>query len=129
MALQFGLFESENPSSNNYRTAGGNQNENIKLLKITGAADTWTEIYTVTEGKTFYVSAVIISINLSGGPIADIGTGEAASEVSVFATVLNNNNRLNLSFPTPIKFSSGTRISCRTNSTNSTYFVLIGWEE
>ncbi len=132
MALDFGIFPSQARTiqTAEYRSAGPHRAENIKILS-TITADTYEAIHTVTAGKTFYVSALAIfnTIVATSAVTAVIATGESASEVDVFGAIVNLGNALVMTLPTPIKFSSGTRITGKHTGTNLTIFNLIGWEE
>lgn len=127
--LGFGLLGSpQNLQTADYRSAGSHQAENLHFELITDA-NQWEEIHVVTTGKTLYVSAIMIT---SLDPVAkkvEIGTGAAAAEVTAFAILVSLTLPLIITLPTPIKFSSGVRISGRTAFDSDCYFVLIGWEE
>ena len=112
-----------------YRSAGSHQAENLKYKEVDNDADTWIEIHTVTTGKTFYVSGLIISTNQTTAVKTLIGTGAAASEVTFLTYQALTTAPLIMALPTPLKFASGTRISVRAADTSSHHFVLIGWEE
>ena len=127
--LDFGLFgRGENLQTSDYRSAGSHQTENLKILFQT-TANTWEEIYTVPEGKTFYVSGIWLTPVDTQTFTIKIGTGEAASEVAFFSARKLASVNIFLNVPTPIKFSSGTRISGRVDQTNGLFFILVGWEE
>ena len=108
-----------------YKSAGSHQKEINKFQAP--AVTAWTEIHTVTTGKTFYCS--VIRISSLTEHIAYIGTGSAGSEVQIFGSVVNSSNPVNLELETPIIFTTGTRITVSLSSANTTYFTLIGWEE
>ena len=124
--LDFGLLQDKsNIQTADYRSAGSHQAENLKYKGTTTGA--WAEIHTVTEGKTFYVSGIAISTGET--TIVHIGTGAAASEVTIFGIQILVNVPLVLTLPTPMKFSSGTRISVKAETEQNAHFSLIGWEE
>ncbi len=108
-----------------YRTAGSHQAENIHF-KLQASAGNWGEIHTVTEGKTFYASAIIL-ISATDG-LSELGIGAAASEVTILAFNTKDALPLVMAIPTPMKFSSGTRIAIKSAGTD-VRGTLIGWEE
>ncbi len=132
MPLDFGgggLFgQSGTLQTADYRTAGSHQAENLKSITLT-AANTWTELHVVPTGKTYYVSAIIIATPASGNISQFIGTGASAAEVVILGMISNNLTGFRMAIPTPLKFSSGTRISVRADNASAHYFTLIGWEE
>ena len=114
------------PSS--YRSAESSQNEIFKFGSF--ITNTYIEIYTVTTGKTFYVTSIIMSLDANGQD-GVLATGAAASEVD-FMLLNGTTEQLTHSIilNTPLKFSSGTRISVRGKETNNGGDVtLIGFEE
>jgi len=128
MALNFGLFgDNKTLQTADYRTAGSHQNENLKSLQQ-DAADTWVEIHTVTEGKTYYISGILFSTTQTGVAVF-LGTGAAASEVAILAARIDAAVPLFYSMPTPIKIVSATRVSVRSTTASTCYYTLIGWEE
>lgn len=127
MALDFGgggLFgQDKTLQTADYRTAGSHQAENVNYHETT-AVNTWQEIHTVTAGKTYYVSGIIMSGVASLRH--DIGIGASGSETAIMAAYLVG-GLLSMALETPMKFTSGTRIAVRCTGTG--YFTLIGWEE
>ena len=132
MVLDFGLIGGQDKlgQTADYRTAGSHQAENLNFEFITDA-DVWEEILTVTEGKTYYVSAMYFALNITTTfRRMEIGVGASAAEVVVLAVQPTRENPAIMTLPTPIKFSSGTRISLRTvNSAEDGFVTLVGWEE
>lgn len=129
MVLDFGLIgQKDNLQTADYRSAGSHQAENIKTTE-TSAANTWQLIHIVTAGKTFYISAVIFTT--AGTPrFASLGTGEPAAEVTIMKiNMTNGNEHFIMELPTPIKFTSATKISVRYSGADITTYSLIGWEE
>ena len=131
MGLDFGLFPSQDKTlqTADYRTAGSHQAENINHIEINNQAATWIEIHTVTTGKTYYVSGIILSTDSSTIGLSLIGIGGAGSEVTIFKRTIRDTVPMDLGMETPLKFASGTRISGRVNNAAVAQFVLIGWEE
>ena len=107
-----------------YGTAATNQSETSKILTIAGAG--YEEIYTVPAGKTWYVTAYIIS-DLSGATIL-IATGAGGSETDIFAVTSAAPIVHQLALTTPMKFTAGTRVSGKDGVSGSN-ITLIGWEE
>jgi len=126
MALNFG-FESNQPTvqTADYKSAGSNQSEVLATIYKNNNSNYW-EIHTVTTGKTLYISGITATSSTTS--LMEIATGAAASEVmiwSAFGTVIT------LGLSTPMKFSSGTRLSVRnTEGTGPKVSIsIIGWEE
>ena len=129
--LDFGLLGNKsNLQTADYRSAGSNQAENLKQAIFTNE-NTWNVIHTVTEGKTFYISGLIITYKGTVAIPGLIGVGAAASEVTVFAAILKDTQSIQMPFPTPMKFSSGSILSVRKTGGggNDIAFAMIGWEE
>ena len=132
MVLSFGLIGGGDTTlqTADYRTAGSHQSENLKYLSNT-ALNTWTTIYTVPVGKTFYISGIII-VSGSAGENYKIATGDAGSE-STFMTTnqgsTTNSLVLQFNLSTPLKIPSGTRLSFRASTAENSHVSLLGWEE
>ena len=128
--LDFGLFPGQDKQvqTADYRTAGSHQAENLSFLSTT-TADTYETVHTVTTGKTYYVSALIISTAAAGTAPVTLATGPGASEVDFFKIELVADGNFKMELPTPIKFTSGTRISFKHTGTPAHHVTLIGWEE
>lgn len=128
--LNFGLFGTTNKvQSSDYKSADSNQGEILDYAKTETAA-TWLALRTVTAGKTFYVSSLIISCSAAGSQVVQVGTGDPGSETPVFSGFTDATTPLIMNFPVPIKFTTGTKISVKNEtSTTHTYFNFIGWEE
>ena len=122
--LNFGLFGDERKTQTaDYRTAGSHQAENLNYLLL-GSKNVWVEIHTVTTGKTYYISGIIISPVVTARAL--IGIGASGSETTIVGMELDLDTVFSLAMPTPIKLSSGTRISVRADEI-PTHFTLIGW--
>lgn len=129
MALDFGLIGQENKvQTADYKSAGSHQAENVNMELVTDA-NTWEEIYTVPDGKTYYISAIFISTEVAGPNTMQIGTGASAAEVAFFIHKVGNTLPFDEAMPTPLKISSGTRLAVRTDTDSDVWFVLVGWEE
>ena len=132
--LDFGfLGGKEKFQTADYRSAGSHQAENLNTILITDD-NTWNLITTVTTGKTYYISGIIMGISSTGIIQVQLGTGEAASEIVVFNALCakdvgNLLSTVQMALPTPLKFASGTKISGRAVGTQETVITLIGWEE
>lgn len=131
MALDFGLLGAADKTlqTSDYRTAGSHQAENLKFILITGQGEGWFVIHTVTTGKTYYISALLMTTNKTGEQAIQMATGESASEVKFLSTTANENRPFIMTLSTPVKLSSGTIISVWGNTTASSNYTLIGWEE
>ena len=127
--LNFGLLGKEdNLQTADYRSAGSHQAENLQVELVTDI-NVWEEIYTVPADKTYYISALMISTIEDPGRIYEIGIGPGAGEVAVLQAVLRDTTPLFLAFPTPMKFTGGTRISVRSQTASDCFFTFVGWEE
>jgi hypothetical protein len=125
--IGFGLLGGDTKvTSGDYKSAGSHQNENLHYV---GSADgNWHLVHTVTAEKTYYVSSLMIT-TIAASMTFEIGTGNAGAEVAVMQGALTNAAPILMAFPTPIKFSSGTKISFKIGIATSSYCSLIGWEE
>ncbi len=130
--LDFGLLGNRSEvQSSDYKSAGSHQNENLKVNN-SAAQNVWEELHTVTTGKTYYVSGILIHTDgaAGGANLVELGTGEAASEVVLFQIRNNLEVPFNGPITTPIKFASDTRIAVRQpGGTKNMSTTLIGWEE
>lgn len=127
MVLDFGLLgDKTGVQSSDYKSAGSHQAENVNYVAHSGNS-AYNVIHTVTTGKTFYVSLIIIASEAGG--TAKIATGASGSEVDFLVAILQANVTLVIELPTPIKMSSGTRITVNSTTGQNSHFTLIGWEE
>ena len=75
------------------------------------------------------VSGLIIVTQVIAAVTVLIGVGGGGAETAVIeAAVHGSTTGIQMPFPTPMKFSSGTRITVRAANT-TTFFSFIGWEE
>ena len=126
--LDFGLLQgSEIVQTADYKSAGSHQVENNAYKQIT-ANNTYETVYTVTTGKTYYMSAIVLA-GAAAGYTQTIATGAAASEVVFFARDCTNEGAFQIALPTPVKFSSGTRIAAKSTTDDNFHIMLFGWEE
>lgn len=81
--------------------------------------------YTVTGGKTFYVTSISISCSTAGliWEIRD-GTSNAGTLKSAGACLVTTTNTL--TFPSPIAFSTGVWITA--NTTQTVHWTINGYE-
>lgn len=129
MVLDFGLIgTTEGVISSDYKSADSHQRENLKYL-LTQAASTWVEIYTVPDGKTWYVTGVILHTNDGTNRLIQLGVGAAAAESVIMSAFISLTNGFQMAMPTPLKFQSGERITGRINTASDGYYTLIGFEE
>ena len=128
--LNFGLLQTgDNLQTSDYRSAGSHQSENLNY-EFTTDNNVWEEIVVVPAGKTYYVSGIILNTPTGSNGTVDIGTGGSGSEVISIVIGLDVTRPVFFAFPTPIKFSSGTRISVRSHvGDEDVHTTLIGWEE
>ncbi len=128
--LDFGLLGTKQTvQTADYKSAGSNQNEILKTASASPVS-TWVVIHTVPTGKTYYVSTIVVSTS-ADNVLTSMGTGSSGSETTIFSIRLDETAGTGIAImtlPTPIKFSSGTIISVRTETTNVSW-NLIGWEE
>jgi hypothetical protein len=129
MVLDFGLITNpESVQTADYKSAGSNQTENASYLTVSGAA-AWNTLYTVPTGKTYYCSCIVMSTNNGVEDLLSMATGGAGSEAAFLKTRCSLTARFLATFPTPIKFSSGTRISVRAETGSDAFFTIVGWTE
>ena len=107
-----------------YGTSATNQSESSKYLALAGAG--YEEIYTVPAGKTWYVTGIIIAPTVPGTIIL-LATGAGGAEVD-FAGFNPATGTSTMALTTPIKFTTGTRVSGK-DAAGSSHISLIGWEE
>jgi len=124
------LDSSANPETADLRTVaniGTGAAANVDFLYHDGQ-DTYETILNVTTGKTYFLKQVIISC--SDATRAHLATGAVASEAKFMDFPISTVNNVNdITFDTPIKISSGTRISGFISAAVAVTFTLIGWEE
>ena len=128
MVLDFGLIGNrENVLSSDYKSASSWQLENLNYLFVTSAV-TYETLKTVTTGKTFYLTTLVLSGTVSA-QLFKLATGAAASEVDFMTLVALPDETLAINFDKPIKFQSGTRISAYAGGANDAHISIVGWEE
>ncbi len=127
MALNFGtdIFASRPVSATGYRSPESGQDE-VSAFLLNAAQNTFETIYTVTTGKTFYVSSVIISNRAGNNAIVELGV---SSSTVVEFFIPASDTRI-ITFTVPMKFASGTAIQGKTDQVASRNgYTLIGYEE
>lgn len=134
MALNFGggggLTGNDRWVAAGYRSAESSQQETLKVLFHTENS-AYETIYTVTIGKTFYVTNIILSNEDGANRTCKLAKGASSSEVDLIVFHAINGFDKVYSFSTPLNFPSGTRISLHANPTNPNTVVIsiIGFEE
>lgn len=104
----------------------------IQTIKVIGngkagtnvTAGTGALLYTVTAGKTLYVTSLNIQTGILGA--AEVRDGTSLSGTLIGA-VLGQVTGTEMSGPVPIAFTSGIFIDVAANQT--VYYLIIGWEE
>ena len=110
-----------------YRTPESGQVEK-RIYDNHGNNTNYEAIYTITTGKTFFVSDLIIT-NAGADQNIDIATGAPASEV-IFLKLRESTGSSQYPFNVPLMFTSGTIISWKFNSAVTTmHIMIIGFEE
>ena len=113
-----------------YRSPDSGQTETEGTLSHT-AADAYETLYTVTTGKSFFATSIICS-NVDGNPeVLNFARGAPAGEVDFLSFNIEDNATLQFTFPTPIKFTSATRISvgCNPVGADNIKINILGFEE
>jgi len=112
-----------------YRSAESGQVE-TSAYDEHGNNTNYEVIYTVTTGKTFFITDIIGAEASSAARLHLIATGESASEVVFLAYTLAADESKHLSFLVPLKLTSATIISWKMSagSTNN-HLTIIGFEE
>ncbi|MAH49556.1 hypothetical protein CMI37_27285 [Candidatus Pacearchaeota archaeon] len=117
------------PSS--YRSAESAQEETFKFLSAPDSD--YNEVHTVPTGKSFYVTNIIFNTTSTSKHDLLLATGAAASEVDILIVTLDSDGTAgaskDFSFITPMKFSTGTRLSFKSLINSSGSIMLVGWEE
>ncbi len=110
-----------------YRSAESAQTENFKYA--TSNTNNYVEIHTVPAGKTWYVSTIVMQSDTINQQMF-LATGTGGAEVIMMEFVASAGQlNLVLPMPTPIKFSSGTRVAFKMGAAQAGSITLIGWEE
>lgn len=125
----FGLLQSDDKvQTSEYQGQGGRTQITAVLTTATQAYNT---IYTVTTGKTFFVTSIILSASVAiEGHALAIAVGAVASEVEVLRRNVNGRAPMDLDLSiTPLAFPSASRISFFLATANTSIATLIGWEE
>ncbi len=120
-------------STSGFQAPRVNQTPVSDFTNVT-AETTWTTIYTVTSGKTFYLTDVIC-VNIDSAPTANIKLGVSSTAVLTIGRLDDNvslDDKIHITFKTPMTFTSETVIQLfQDGSAGSpdTDITLIGWEE
>ncbi len=127
--LDFGLLGTpESFQTSDYKSAGSNQAENLNYELVTDSG-TYEEIFVVPTGKTYYVSAMFVYLSVAGPARWQLATGAAAAEVDNIVGYVAVTTPVEITFSTPVKFASGTRLSVGTDNVADCQFTLVGWTE
>lgn len=111
-----------NTLSADYKSAGSHQIENNKYQTI-ATPDTWETIYTVPEGKTFYVTTLIFTA------VGATWTNQIGIADTIIISILHTiGGTIILDLKVPIRFDGGTTIQHRSNA-GTPEVTLVGWEE
>ena len=107
-----------------YRSSESGQTEIFAIIALTDA--NFTTLYTVTTGKTLFITDMIFASTTSTASNASIGKNSAA-DLTIHAGS-NNNTIINLSVP--MKYTSGTVVQGQQNNgTADVAITIIGFEE
>lgn len=93
-----------------YRTAESGQDE-VHAYSRHGNNTAYEEIYVVTEGKTFYVTDIVIGASTGTVNSLFFAVGAAASEVDFMVFPIGAQERIHFSFQVQLRFTTGTRLS------------------
>lgn len=89
-------------------------------------AGTGATLYTVTTGKIFYVTSIILGNNGSN-TILEMRDNGASGSLKLSSFLVSANNSIAFTFPTPISFSTNVFVDISASST--LVWALNGWEE
>jgi hypothetical protein len=113
-----------------YRTAESGQTEIYAHDEHGANQDTYETIYTVTTGKTLFVTDILGSEEFNSAITWDFATGAESSEVNFMIMKVLAAERVHESFQVPLRFASGTRLSWALSSAKIGQSVtFIGFEE
>ena len=127
--LSFGLLKSDTKvTAAGYSTSGTTGQTEVMAAITAENSGAYTTIYTVTTGKTLYVTAILISTTNNAYDFIKLATGAAAAETDIFLCEIMEQTPHNIVLNTPIRFTSGTRISGYSGQ-NGMNVCIIGWEE
>ena len=128
MVLDFGIVgQAQDVLSSDYKSAGSHQVETLDI-EVIESLNAYEEILVVPIDKTYYITGLIFTAGTAtDGRLAAGGSG---SEVDIMHfRVPGTTDTLYLPFITPIKISSGTRLSGYNNQVDDATITLIGWQE
>ena len=112
--------------SSNYKSADSHQNE-VLIQETVESQAAYEEAYVVTTGKTLYISFILMS--MGNADLMRLATGSAGSEVDFLKAYIAASDPMLIMLPTPIKFSSGTRISVYNPQAADAQLTMVGWEQ
>lgn len=87
-------------------------------------AGTGVTLYTVTALKNFYVQSIFIQI--SAAYIFEIRDGGSSGTIKVSGGSGNNADQFQMTFPTPLKFTTDVWFDISAN--NTIWYTLVGYE-
>lgn len=130
MALDFGgaeMFQRPGLYENGNLSERWGQ-EDSEQFDFTWNAGTTQTVHTVTAGKVFYVSELIVNNTGADAGAVTIKDGGAGGTVKLtIATTANVGDMVSFIFPTPLKFE--TDIYSDEGNSVAAQAVLSGWEE
>ena len=109
-----------------------NGTDQTEIRAILSHQDTGYEvIYTVTAGKTLFVTDIFILDNSAGGRISSFATGAAASEVDFLIVNTKDATTDHYILSTPLKFTANTIISILVDpiGADKYIFTILGFEK
>lgn len=119
------LFGDRPVTVTGYRSPESGQVETSAFHELT-AGTTYETIHTVTAGKTFYVTTIIITNR--GGAAVDARLG--VSSAPVLEVHFKESDTKIIEPPVPMRFASGTAVQAWSNDAgHGQAFTIIGFEE
>ena len=109
----------------------GTDQTNIRVFLVASVDNTFETIYTVTAGKTFFLTDIIFGSNDSSGDDGFLGIGGTdimkfnAGATSGITTGTSNH----MSFTTPLLFTSETVIQHKAQDADQNYITILGYEK
>ena len=125
-------------SKNNTYGAGGSlftsgfnsprdDQEPISKIDAIDQESVWRTMYTVTTGKTLYITQVTFGTPATGSDIMNIGRGSASD----YQVLMSGFGSVTITFTTPLKYPSATAVQWEFSANEAAQHKIsfVGWEE
>ena len=97
----------------------------VVAYKVTTAGSTWQTIYTVTTGKTLYVTQITFWSTVGSDAWLEFGVSSTAKIYIDLAT----GQQVAIPFLVPLSFAAGTVLQLQTEGGSNMGIIVAGWEE